>query len=131
VGRSGGAAGARPPRDSGSAETAAAPMEGGSRRGPLAPDAGRTKGSLRTSAKCRNGQRSGGRGDGGCGSGADRAVGRDVVRTEVAEEDCCGRWSMGCPKRMGRTKNSAQNACTAVLLCLANKLVPYWLVKET
>ena len=53
------------------------------------------------------------------------------VRTEVAEEDCCGRWSMGRPKRMGRTKNSAQNACTAVLLCLAKKLVPYWLVKET
>jgi hypothetical protein len=53
------------------------------------------------------------------------------VRTEVAEEDCCGRWSMGRPKRMGRTKNSAQNACTAVLLRLAKKLVPYWLVKET
>ena len=72
-----------------------------------------------------NGQRSGGRGDGGCGSRADRAVGRDVVRTEVAEEDCCGRWSMGRPKRMGRTKNSAQNAGTAVVLCLAKKLVPY------
>jgi hypothetical protein len=59
------------------------------------------------------------------------AVGRDVVRTEVAEEDCCGRWSMGRPKHMGRTKNSAQNAGTAVVLCLAKKLVPYWLVKET
>jgi hypothetical protein len=47
------------PLDSGSAETAVAPMEGGSRRGPSAPDAGRTKGegSLRTSAKCRKGAR--------------------------------------------------------------------------
>jgi hypothetical protein len=40
---------------------------------------------------------------------------------EVAEEDYCGRWSMGRPKRMGRTKNSAQNAGTVVVLCLAKK----------
>jgi hypothetical protein len=43
--------------DLGSVETAVASMEGGSRRGPPAPDAGRTKGkvSSRTSAKCRKG----------------------------------------------------------------------------
>jgi hypothetical protein len=58
-------------------------MEGGSRRGPSALDAGRTKGSMDE-------------GEGELASGADRAVGRDVVRTEVAEEeDCCHRWSMG------------------------------------
>jgi hypothetical protein len=41
---------------------------------------------------------------------------------------------MGHAKRswsMGRTKNLAQDACTAVLLhCIAKNLVPYRLVKE-
>jgi hypothetical protein len=105
------------------------------------------RGDLRTSAKCRKGARgeltrtrhhispsssalkskkwrSWSRGEGGCESGADRAVGRSVVRT-AEEEDCysCCRVTMGRPKRswsMGHTKKSAQNVCSAVLLyCLA------------
>ena len=48
-----------------------------------------------------------------------------VELTERLGATSCGRrllrWSMGRPKRMGRTKISAQSAGTAVVLCLAKK----------
>jgi hypothetical protein len=69
-----------------------------------------------------------------------RRVGQDLEEEEGEREEwgLGSEWrewrrerGMGRPKRMGRPKNSAQNAGTVVVLCLAKRLVPYWLVKKT
>jgi hypothetical protein len=68
-------------------------MEGGSRRGPPAPDAGRTKGSLRTSAKCRNGA-------GGELVKEVEIVEREATVVELTERLARRRADGGCRRRL-------------------------------
>jgi hypothetical protein len=72
-------------------------MEGGSRRGPPAPDAGRTKGkeSLRTSAKCRK------------GSGGERVKEVDGVEREAAGVELTERLgATSCGRRLPKKKTA-------------------------
>jgi hypothetical protein len=70
-------------------------MEGGSRRGPLAPDARRTKGSLLTSAKCRK------------GSGGELVKEVDVVEREAAGVELTERLgATSCRRRLPKKKTA-------------------------
>jgi hypothetical protein len=71
-------------------------MEGESRRGPPALDAGRTKGSLRTSAKCRKGV-------GGELVKEVEVVEREAAGVELTERLCV----MSCERRLPKKKTAA------------------------